>query len=186
MPKELKTLLKKNPNLLRSVPEFDREIRHFIFSVVDGSDPIALPLCGAVDGINKHKLHGVTCPQCLTALEEYAIADTYSAALAKATQRIPRIIEPDTEVMKETHAGQPTREAVRHLKASAFLKSKCCVNASDLPKRSIGAQPSTLYKNLYELGLIDIEGERTGVKIADLVAGEIIEHESDIEITETE
>ncbi len=176
MPKELKGLRNNDPNILGDYkpaePAEPARIRHFMFSVVDPGDLISLPMCGAFQGgAIKHKMHAVDCPDCLTALDAYSLMDKHSDALAYAGNLMPKILTPDPEVMKERHGSQPSLKAQRHAKAKQFLDSKCAKSPNELPMRIVGGTPRTFYKNLYEIGIIDQDGEPTGLSAQDLANG---------------
>lgn len=173
---KLKTLIENNPEILQPRPKAaTRQTRHFAFTPVVEGDPISMVLCGAMQPeVVKHNVRGVTCPDCLATLDELAQADTHEAALAIAQSRVPaKIIKPDPEIMEEKHGDQPTRRAMKHQRAFAYLKSRLCEDPAELPTRMVGADPATLLKNLYEIGLIDDAGESTGIPAAELAAGRL-------------
>jgi len=177
MSKELKSLMKKNPDLLNNIePDPINVVRHFMFSALDSVDLISLPVCGVVQGGHiKHKMHAVNCTGCLAALEAYADVNSHDQALAHAFTLVPKIITPDPAIMQQKHGAQPTIQASRHIKAKAFLDSKFADSPSDLPKRMIGGKPRTFYKNMTEIGIIDVDGERTGLSAQDLADGKLPE-----------
>jgi len=174
--KQLKTLLENDPNLLKdNQPPVDNAVRHFIFTTVDAADPMTVPVCGDIIATHiKHRINAVDCAECLAALEVYANVDKYDQALVHATALVPKILRPDPEIMKKKHGttGQSI-EAIRHIKAKRLLDSKAATSPEDLAKRSIGAQLPTFYKNMIEVGLIKLDGERTGLSAQDLADGNL-------------
>jgi hypothetical protein len=178
MAKELKQLRRNKPDLLsvgRAARE--RDTRHFAFRGAE-DDPITIPVCGHMPvkpsdkpGVIKRQLRGVDCPDCLAALEALASVDSHNEALALAASKLPRLITPDPEKMNESFNGQPTIEAERHILARDFLKARECETPDEIPARVVGSQKATFYTNLLQLGLIDQDGERTEIAVADLVEG---------------
>lgn len=173
MTKELKKLRVQNPDILNNSKVNEAQaIRHFMFSVVDDTDRISICVCGIFEGGHvKHKMHAVDCPDCLAALDFLAGVDSHHDALAYADSLLPRYITPDPAIMAEKHGMEPTKEAARHIKANRILESKFAESPADLPKRMIGGYSRTFYKNMYEIGLIDEDGERTGLSAQDLADG---------------
>lgn len=173
MPKKLKTLINQNPEILTPTPKAEkRKTRHFAFTTVTEGDPITMVVCGEINPeVVKHNLNGVTCEDCLAALDSLAAVETHEEALALVQSKLPNIVTPDPAVMEERHGDQPTRRAAKHQRAFAFLKGRLAQSPADLPARMVGGQPETLIKNLYEHGLIDEAGDPSGVSAADLANG---------------
>lgn len=172
--KELKKLRQKNPNILRREQTFqDTRVKHFMFTVVNDADRISLPACGDIgDVLARLRVTDVTCQDCLAALDDYAKVDSHAEALALAAKRLPKILNPDPEIMKEKHGTDPSIQALNHIEARNFLRSKSAASPDDLPNRLVGGLPETFFKNMYEVGLIDQDGEPTGLTAAQVAAGE--------------
>lgn len=178
---ELERLREQNPNMLepaRQDPEPEQLIRHFMFTPVIDGDNISIPVCGALKGGRiKHQMHAVNCPDCLAMLDKLArLSETdenaHATALLECKNVLPEILTPDTEIMKQKHGAKPSRLALKHQAAKNFLDSKGASTPDELPARMIGGQPDTFYKNLYEMGLIEEDGKRSGKTAADLAKGD--------------
>lgn len=160
--KELATLLSQNSAALDQVGQVRRrKTRHLVFTSADPDQPINLPLCGELSNntVSKRNLHGVDCVDCLSRAIALAGMDSYADALNYISNQVPAVMEPDPEKMEERFGNQPTRKAVEHLQADAFLKAKRLKRASDLPKNIIGASKELYYFNMLEHKLIDESGE---------------------------
>jgi hypothetical protein len=185
---ELEKLRTQNPKLLEPAnpePKPEELTRHFMFTPVLDADTIGLPVCGAFKGGRiKHQMHAVNCPDCLAMLDNLArLSETddnaHAAALLHCKSVLPEVLNPDPVVLKEKHGTKPSRLAQKHQAAKTFLTSRGAQTPDDLPARMIGARPETFYKNLYEIGLIEEDGRRSGLSAADLAEGKTPEETMD-------
>lgn len=180
MQTELQKLKAKKPDLLETAknnPAPENLTRHFMFTPVIPGDNISIPVCGALRGGRiKHQMHAVNCPECLANLDAFAaLSETdpaaHAAALALCKGLLPEVLVPDPAVIAEKHGTRPSRAAMNHMKAKHFLEQKNAEHPDDLPGCIVGKDAGTFYKNLYEIGLIDEDGKKTGLTAADLAEG---------------
>lgn len=173
--KALKQLVKKNPEFLqvRQEKKREKEIRHFRFAPIKGiEDTVTMPVCCSVNpGVMKRHLHGVTCTDCLAMLEKLAQCEDYAEALKCVEAVCPKVMKPDPDVMEQRHDKHPTRAARLHMLAAQFFQAHNITEPSELPLRVIGGDERTFYLNMVEAGLINPDGERTGLTAQELAGG---------------
>ena len=173
--KELKKLREQNPDFLKPEPKaaLVDKIIHFLFASLEDGERITIPICGTVDeaSVGRRSITQVTCPDCLEALDNFAALDNFQDALDAAAVMVPEIITPDPEKMNERIGTERTREARQHIKAQQFLQNRGCKDPAKLNQNMIGSSARTFYKNLYEIGLIDQDGDLSGFTAAQLAAG---------------
>lgn len=182
MAKALKKLIKADPEFLSAgLKKPQRQTRHFQFTYIGEGAPISMPICGSVAAaVVKHKINGVDCPDCLAALDALAGCDDYEQALAHAQTIAPKVMKPDPDIMNERHGKEPTRRARLHTLAATFMQQKGISDPAELPLRMIGDNERTLFKNLYETGLLNEDGEPSGLSAEDLATGKTPETDEDI------
>jgi hypothetical protein len=154
--KEFKSLIKDNRTFLEAArTKAARPIKHFMFTSLIQGDSITIPVCGILVGVVATRtLNQVSCPECLKKVKDLAQFDTYQEALLYVAGYTPLIINPDAEIEAEVLGDMPTKRAVIHQKARAFLLERNLAKPEDLPKNIIGSEKSTFFTNLVENDLI--------------------------------
>lgn len=126
-----------------------RKERHLLFTGTQ-DDFITIPICGNTDSniVATRKQRNVTCAECLEVLEQLAQVDSYDEAADIIQGRLPKMPEPDPEVMEERFNKQPTERAAEHMKSMAFIKDRALPSISRMTENVIGTQKELFYRNL--------------------------------------
>lgn len=171
---ELKQRLANNPNYLQQGIKkkiSEDTVKHIKFTPVEG-DTITFPLCGKIEPRSVRKnINGVDCETCLAILDSLALVDSYEDAVTEINKTAPKLaVVPDLEIMSEKVGDFPSRRALKHLKAHQFMQEKGLSSPEEIPSRIIGSE-NTFYSNMYQHGLINEDGETSGVSAKDLANG---------------
>jgi len=160
MSKEFKDIKAEDPTFLEDPAATGvREVRHLIFSTKTVSDLITVSLCGSIEGVNLNKTEGVTCVKCRETAEHLSTLDSYEEAISYVESYAPELEEYDLESLDETHAGQPTRAAIRNIKALEILQSFGIESPGDIAGNILGSTMTTYYWNMVELYLLTEQGD---------------------------
>lgn len=173
MNNRMKQLVQSDPNFLGAAEVRHKpKLRHFAFRRFFEGEKITMVVCGEMQPeVVRTNLARVTCPDCIAAVRRFAECESYEQAMDLAKKIAPRIFKPNPAVMKEKVGEDFTIEAKKHQFAQSMLDSKGAKDASELPALLVGSDERTFYRNMFELGLIDAEGEKTGFTVDDILAG---------------